>query len=84
MFINEVVHVLNLFKMFAAVYYTSHVVYVQNIGLSIVHGVYISHLIRYSRACGFYQDFLDKGLLLTRKLLNQGFLLVKLKSPLLG
>ena len=27
-----------------------------------------------------YQDFLDRGLLLTKKLLNQGFLLVKLKS----
>jgi hypothetical protein len=44
--------------------------------------VYISQLIRYSRACGSYQDFLDRGLLLTRKLLNQGFLLVKLKSSL--
>jgi hypothetical protein len=45
-------------------------------------GVYISPLIRYSRACGSYQDFLDRGLLLTRKLLNQGFLFVKLKSSL--
>ena len=27
-------------------------------------------------------DFLDRGLLLTRELLNQGFLLVKLKSSL--
>ena len=33
-------------------------------------------MIRYSRSCGFYQDFLDRGLLLARKLLNQGFLLV--------
>ena len=41
---------------------------------------YISQLIRYSRACGSYQHFLDRGLLLTRKLLNQGLLLVKLKS----
>jgi hypothetical protein len=46
------------------------------------YGVYISQMIRYSRACGFYQDFFDIGLLLTRKLLNQGFLLVKLKSSL--
>jgi hypothetical protein len=46
------------------------------------YGVYISQLIRYSRACGSYQDFLDWGLLLTRKLLNQGLLLVKLKSSL--
>jgi hypothetical protein len=39
-------------------------------------------MIRYSRACGPYQDFLDRGLLLIMKLLNQGFLLVKLKSTL--
>jgi len=44
------------------------------------YGVYISQLLRYSRACVCYQDFLDRGLLLTKKLLNQGFLLVKLKS----
>ena len=41
---------------------------------------YIFQLIRYSRACGSYQDLLDICLLLSRKLLNQGFLLVKLKS----
>ena len=41
------------------------------------YGVYISQLIQYSRACGSYQDVLDRGLLL-----NQGFLLVKLKSSL--
>jgi hypothetical protein len=35
-----------------------------------------------SRACGSFQDFLDRRLLLTRKILNQGFLLVKLKSSL--
>ena len=45
-------------------------------------GVYISQLTRYSRACGSYQDFLDRGLLLTRKILNQGFLLIKLNSSL--
>jgi len=28
---------------------------------------------------GSYQDFLNRDLLLTRKLLNQGFLMVKLK-----
>ena len=51
-----------------------------NIPAAPVYEVYISQLIRYSRPCGSYQDFLDKGLLLTRKLLNQGFLLVKFKS----
>jgi hypothetical protein len=34
------------------------------------------------RTCGSYQDFPDRGLLLTRKLLEQEFLLVKLKSSL--
>jgi hypothetical protein len=53
-----------------------------NIIAAPTYGVYISQLIRYSRACGSYQDFLDRGLLLTMKLLNQGFLLVKLKSSL--
>ena len=53
-----------------------------NIPAAPAYGVYISQMIRYSRACGSYGDFLDRGLLLTRKLLNQGFLLVKLKSSL--
>ena len=43
-----------------------------------LHMEYIS----LSWACGSYQDFLDRGLLLTKKLLNQGFHLVKLKSSL--
>ena len=46
------------------------------------YGLYIFQLIRYSRACGSYNDFLDRGLLLTRKLLYKGLLLVKLKSSL--
>ena len=54
-----------------------------NIPAAPAYGVYISQLIRYSRACGSYHDFLDRGLLLTRKLLNQEFLLAKLKSSLL-
>ena len=33
--------------------------------------VSLSQLIRYTRACGSYQDFLDRGLLLIRKLLNR-------------
>jgi hypothetical protein len=44
-----------------------------NIPAAPAYGVYISQLIRYSRACGFYQDLIDKWLLLIRKLLNQGF-----------
>ena len=48
-----------------------------NIPAAPAYGVYISQMIRYSRACGSYQDFLDRGFLLIRKLLNQGLLLVK-------
>jgi hypothetical protein len=47
-----------------------------------IWSIYISQLIRYSRVCGCYRNFLDRGLLLTRKLLNQGFLLDKLQSSL--
>ena len=46
------------------------------------YGAYISELIRYSRACGSYQDFLEGELQLTRKLLNEGLLLVKMNSSL--
>jgi len=53
-----------------------------NIPTAPSYGVYIFQLIRYPRACGSYHDFLDRGLLLTRKLLNQWFLLIKLKSLL--
>ena len=53
-----------------------------NIPAAPAYGICISQLIRYSRACGSYQDFLDSGLQLTRKLPSQGFLLVKLKSSL--
>ena len=47
-----------------------------NIPAAPAYGVYISQMIRYYRACCSYQDFLDRGLLLTRKPL------IKLKSSL--
>jgi hypothetical protein len=50
-----------------------------NIPTPPAYGVYISQWIRYSRACGSYQDFFDRELLLTRKLLNGGFILAQLK-----
>ena len=53
-----------------------------NIPAVLAYGAYISQLIRYSRACSSYQDFLDRVLMLRRKLLNQGFLLVRLKSQM--
>jgi hypothetical protein len=39
-------------------------------------------LICYYRVCDSHNDSLDRGLLLTGKILNQRFLLVKLKSSL--
>jgi len=53
-----------------------------NIPAAPAYEVYIFQLIWYSRDCGYYYDFLDRGLLLTGKLLNQGYLVVKLKSSL--
>jgi hypothetical protein len=53
-----------------------------NIPATPAYGVYISQLIWHSRACGSFHNVIDRGLLLTRKPLNQEFLLVKLKSLL--
>jgi hypothetical protein len=47
-----------------------------NIPAAPAYGVYISQLIRYTRACGSYNNFFNIGLLLTRELLNHGFLVV--------
>ena len=50
-----------------------------NIPSSPAYGVYISQLIRYSRACSRYKDFLSRSKLLASKLLNQGYNVDKLK-----
>ena len=47
-----------------------------NISAARAYGVYISQVVRYSRACCSYHGFLDGGLLLTRKLLQQWFLVI--------
>ena len=39
-----------------------------NIPSAPVHGVYVSQLVRYARACCKYKDFVDRGKLLTDKL----------------
>jgi hypothetical protein len=51
-----------------------------NIPLSPACGVYISQLIRYSRACFAYEDFSKRGKLLTKKLMLQGSNESRLKS----
>ena len=51
-----------------------------NIPESPAYGVYISQLIRYSRACSDYHDFLSRGKLLTAKLLRQGYQPSKLRN----
>ena len=53
-----------------------------NIQAAPAYDVYISQLIRYSRVCASYHASLDRWFLLTRKLLNQGFILTTLKSSL--
>jgi hypothetical protein len=45
-----------------------------NILAASTYGVHINLLIRYSGGCSSYHDFIDIGLLLTMKLLKQGFL----------
>ena len=53
-----------------------------NIPAAPAYGVLISQLVRYSRACGLYNDFLDRARILTNKLLKQGFVAERLKSSL--
>ena len=43
-----------------------------NIPVAPAYEAYISQLIRYSRSCASYQDFIDRGLQQTRKLLSNG------------
>ena len=45
-----------------------------NIPSSPAYGVHVSQLIRYARASNQYGSFLTKGVLLTNKLLTQGYL----------
>ena len=47
-----------------------------------VYGVYVSQLIRYARACSNYQDFMERGIVLTTKLLSQRYQKTKLVATL--
>ena len=51
-----------------------------NIPSSPAYGVFISQLIRYSRACSSYQCFILRARRLSSKLLKQGYLAERLKS----
>ena len=44
-----------------------------NIPSAPAYGVYVSQLIRYARTCSNYQDFMERGKVLTTKLLSQGY-----------
>ena len=46
------------------------------------YGVYVSQLICYARACSNYQDFVERGKVLTTKLLSQGYQKTKLVATL--
>ena len=51
-----------------------------NIPSSPAYGVFISQLIRYSRACSSYECFILRARRLSSKLLKQGYLATRLKS----
>jgi hypothetical protein len=51
-----------------------------NVPISPCYGVYISQLIRYSRACTLYKDFIYRGYLLSTKLTSQGYEMCRLIS----
>ena len=51
-----------------------------NIPESLYYGVYISQLVMYTRACSSCVDFIDRGKLLTKKLVDQGYTLEKMKT----
>ena len=53
-----------------------------NIPSAPAYGVYVSQLIRYARACSNYQDFMERGKVLTTKLLSQGYRKTKLVATL--
>ena len=53
-----------------------------NIPSSPAYGVFVSQLIRYARASSLYIDFIARGKLLTGKLLQQGYIVPKLKRSL--
>ena len=44
--------------------------------------VFISQLIRYARSCSSYECFILRATLLSNKLLEQGYIKERLKSPL--
>ena len=53
-----------------------------NIPSSPAYGVFISQLIRYARACSFYECFILRAMRLSNKLLGQGYVKERLKSSL--
>ena len=46
------------------------------------YGVYVSHLIRYARACSNFQDFMERRKVFTTRLLSQGYQKIKLVATL--
>ena len=46
------------------------------------YGVYVSQLMRYARACSNYQDLMERGKMLSTKLLCQGYQKIKLVATL--
>jgi len=51
-----------------------------NIPSSPAYGVCMSQLIRYSKTCNTFQDFIHRSVLLTRKILSQSFIETRVGS----
>ena len=49
---------------------------------TVLHFLHFSQLIRYARACSNYQDFMERGKVLTTRLLSQGYKKTKLVPTL--
>ena len=53
-----------------------------NIHSAPAYGVFILQLIRYARACRNYADFLNRARTLTNRLLEKGYIAIRLNSSL--
>ena len=51
-----------------------------NIPLTSSYGVFVGELVRYSRSCTYYEDFLDRAVKLIKKLTKQAFRIKKVKA----
>ena len=79
---NEMLSLWNKGLTFFNFHITNFPLLSRNIPSSPAYGVFISHLIRYARACSSYECFILRAARLSFKLLRQGYVMERLKSSL--